>query len=117
MSEIFESVAIVVEAAAVTLLVTGLSIATGRFLLGITRGKNVTAYERYRRELGRTLLLTLEILIASDIVFTVATNKTFTSLGLLGLLVIIRTFLSFALEVELSGRWPRRGGDRVTVDQ
>jgi len=116
MSEIFESVAIVVEGAAVALLVIGLSIASGRFLYGTLRGELGTAYPRYRKELGRTLLLTLEFLIAGDIIFTVATEKTYTSLGMLGLLVLIRTFLSFALEVELSGR-PRRGGNKDTVDQ
>ncbi len=116
MSEIFESVAVVVEGAAVALLVIGLSIASGRFLYGIARGKGVTAYHKYRKELGRTLLLTLEFLIASDIVFTIATEKTYTSLGMLGLLVLIRTFLSFALEVELSG-WPKRGGNKDTVDE
>ena len=116
MSEVFESVAIVVEGAAVALLVMGLSVASGRFLYTTLRGKLGTAYPRYRKELGRTLLLTLEFLIASDIIFTVATEKTFTSLGMLGLLVLIRTFLSFALEVELSG-WPRRGVSEDTVDQ
>lgn len=116
MSEIFESVAIVVEGAAVALLVIGLSIASGRFLYGTLRGELGTAYPRYRKELGRTLLLTLEFLIASDIIFTVATEKTYASLGMLGLLVLIRTFLSFALEVELSG-WPRRGGNKDTVDE
>ncbi len=116
MSEIFESVAIVVEGAAVALLVIGLSIASGRFLYGASRGELDTAYPRYRKELGRTLLLTLEFLIASDIIFTVATEKTYASLGMLGLLVLIRTFLSFALEVELSG-WPRRGVSEDTGDQ
>ena len=116
MSEIFELVAIVVEGAAVALLVIGLSIASGRFLYGASRGQISTAYPKYRKELGRTLLLTLEFLIASDIIFTVATEKTFTSLGMLGLLVLIRTFLSFALEVELSG-WPGRGVSEDTGDQ
>ncbi len=116
MSEVFEFVAIAVEGAAVALLVMGLSISSGRFLYGISRGQGVTAYHKYRKELGRTLLLSLEFLIASDIVFTIATDKTYTSLAMLGMLVLIRTFLSFALEVELSG-WPRRGGDRDTVTQ
>lgn len=116
MSEIFEWVAIVVEGAAVALLVMGLSVASGRFLYTTLRGELGTAYPRYRKELGRTLLLTLEFLIASDIIFTVATEKTYESLGMLGLLVLIRTFLSFALEVELSG-WPRRADNRDAVEQ
>ena len=117
MTEIFEVVAVVIEVAAVTLLVMGLAISTGRFLWGVSRGDGVPAYQKYRQELGRTLLLTLEFLIASDIVFTVATEKTYTSLAMLGLLVLIRTFLSFALEVELAGRWPRRAGDEDTVGE
>jgi uncharacterized membrane protein len=69
------------------------------------------AYRSFRQQLGRTLLLTLEFLIASDIIYTIAVERTFESLGMLGLLVLIRTFLSFSLEVEISGRWPWQGRD------
>jgi uncharacterized membrane protein len=51
-------------------------------------------------------LLGLEFLVAGDIIGTVAVEPTFKSLGVLGLIVIIRTFLSFSLEVEINGRWP-----------
>ena len=116
MSEIFEFVAIAVEGAAVVLLVMGLSISSGRFLYRTARGQVDTAYPKYRKDLGRTLLLTLEFLIASDIVFTIATEKTYESLAMLGLLVLIRTFLSFALEAELAG-WPWRAGNKDTIDE
>ncbi len=116
MTEIFELVATVVEAVAVALLVIGLSVASARYLYGVSQGQGIAAYQKYRKGLGRTLLLTLEFLIASDIIFTVATDKTYTSLAMLGMLVLIRTFLSFALEVELSG-WPRRGVSEDTGDQ
>lgn len=59
-----------------------------------------------RQRIGRGLLLGLEFLLAADIIITVAVELTFSSVGTLALIVLIRTFLSFTLEVELDGRWP-----------
>ena len=59
-----------------------------------------------RQRLGRGILLGLEFLVAADIVHTVAVELTFKTVGVLAIIVLIRTFLSFTLEVELSGRWP-----------
>lgn len=63
-------------------------------------------YVRVRQQLGRAILLGLEVLVAGDIVRTVATTPTFTSLGVLAIIVAIRTFLSWSLELEMTGRWP-----------
>lgn len=63
-------------------------------------------YRSYRQALGRGVLLGLEFLVAGDIIRTVAVSATFQSLGILAVIVAIRTFLSFSLEVELEGRWP-----------
>jgi uncharacterized membrane protein len=63
-------------------------------------------YESYRRRLSQGILLGLEFLVAADIIGTVAIEPTFRSVGVLGLIVVIRTFLSFTLEVEIAGRWP-----------
>ncbi len=109
MQSFFATVVFAVEAAAVLLLLAGLIVSTVRYLYGIAQKQGSKAYIAYRRNLGRTLLLTLEFLIAADILETVAVEKTLMSLGLLGGLVIIRTVLSFALEVELTGRWPWQG--------
>ena len=109
MEDFFATTVFVVEAVAVLLLLAGLIISTVRYLYGIAQKQLSKAYLDYRRNLGRTLLLTLEFLIAADILETVAVEKTLTSLGILGGLVIIRTVLSFALEVELTGRWPWQG--------
>ncbi|NYI96980.1 DUF1622 domain-containing protein [Streptomonospora nanhaiensis] len=65
-----------------------------------------TAYRPYRQGLGRAILLGLELLVAADIIRTVAVAPTFRSVGVLAGIVLIRTFLSFSLEVELEGRWP-----------
>jgi uncharacterized membrane protein len=56
--------------------------------------------------LGQAILLGLEFLVAADIIGTVAVDPTFRNVGILGAVVAIRTFLSFALEVEIQGRWP-----------
>ena len=102
----YEIVVDVVEVAAVALLCLGLTISTGRFLFGLARRQETDIFRNYRRELGRTLQFTLEFLIAADIIETVAVDKSLESLAMLGTLVLIRTFLSFALEVEVTGRWP-----------
>jgi uncharacterized membrane protein len=115
MIELFEILVLVIEVAAVALMLVGLTISTGRFLLAVTRGAAATAYRNYRREMGRTLILTFEFLIAADIIETIIVDQTLTSLGMLGLLVLIRTFLSFALEMEITGRWPWQGGDEASA--
>jgi uncharacterized membrane protein len=63
-------------------------------------------FQDLRQFLGRGILLGLEFLIAADIIFTVAVDLTFETIGVLALVVLIRTFLSFTLAVELTGRWP-----------
>ncbi len=60
----------------------------------------------YRRNLGRSILLGLEFLVAADIIKTVAVTPTFTSVGVLAIIVLIRTFLSWSLQLEIEGRWP-----------
>lgn len=69
------------------------------------------AYQEYRRNFGRAILLGLEFLVAADIINTVAVNPTLESVGVLAAIVAIRTFLSFSLEVEIDGQWPWRRSD------
>lgn len=96
-------VGIVFDAFGVTIIVIGFLLAT---LFFISRFRENTAYRSYRIRLGRTLLLSLEILVAADIIRTVAVELSLANLAALGLLVIIRTFLSWSLELEVDGRWP-----------
>ena len=65
-----------------------------------------TIYRDVRQSLGRGILLGLEFLVAADIIHTVAVELTLNTVGLLAIVVLIRTFLSFTLELELTGRWP-----------
>lgn len=66
-------------------------------------------FQQLRQRLGGGILLGLEFLIAADIIYTVAFDLTFESVGVLAFVVLVRTFLSFTLEVELTGKWPWQG--------
>ncbi len=88
------------------MILVGVVIATvlyGRDLFSIGSRE---AYERYRANLGRGILLGLEVLIGADIIATIISPLTWESVGLLGMIVLIRTFLSFSLEAEIGGQWP-----------
>ncbi len=76
---------------------------TVRFLLKLDEPG---AYESYKHQIGRSLLLGLEFLVAGDVVRTVALEPTLVNVAVLGLLVLVRTFLSWTLAVEIEGRWP-----------
>jgi len=108
--EIMELVGNVVDAAGVFVIVIGAIVATIRFL--VRRGPDFgSSYRAYRQGLGRAILLGLEILIAGDIIRTVVVAPTLENVLILGLIVIIRTFLSMALQLEVDGRWPWQHAD------
>lgn len=74
------------------------------------RDDRLAAYQQGRQSLGRAILLGLEIFIAGDIIRTVAIAPTFDNVGVLGLIVLVRTFLSATLQVEIEGHWPWQEG-------
>ena len=96
-----------IEITGVGIIVVGALAATVVFLRsGFTTVGWPAAYRRYRANLGRGILLGLELLVAADIIGTVAVTPSLENLAVLGLIVLIRTFLSISLEVEIEGRWP-----------
>lgn len=96
-----------IEVGGIAIIVLGTVGATVAFLWQMVRGGPGTrAFDRYRGNLGRAILLGLEFLVAADIINTVAIEPTLESLAVLGGIVLIRTFLSFSLEIEIEGRWP-----------
>jgi uncharacterized membrane protein len=100
-------VSMLIEAAGVIVIVTAAVVATLAFVLGgLSNGDWQGALRRYRANLGRGILLGLELLVAADIIGTVAVTPSLENLAVLGLIVLIRTFLSFSLEIEIEGRWP-----------
>lgn len=106
-----------IEAAGIAVMLLGILIATGVFVRRtIANDSRAEPLADYRANLGRAILVGLEFLIAADIIGTVAIERTWESVGVLGAVVLIRTFLSIALDVEIEGRWPwhARGTSRPT---
>ena len=96
-----------IEILAVVIIVGAIFYAMGHYLFQVAiRPERDVLYRQLKVRLGKALLLGLEILVAADIVRTVALEATLQSVAVLGLLVLIRTFLSWALVVEIEGRWP-----------
>jgi uncharacterized membrane protein len=102
---VVELVGTAVDGAGVAATVVGTIIATVLAAVGLAR-RRAAVYRDYRRRLGRSILLGLELLVAGDIIRTVAVAPTYASVGVLAVIVAIRTFLSFSLELEITGRWP-----------
>ena len=114
-SEIMSGIRTVIEWAALGIEIMGATvIVAGIIRVVVTRGtirylyqlERPEAYESYKVEMGRSLLLGLEFLVAGDVVRTVALDPTLTNVAVLGLLVLVRTFLSWSLAVEMERRWP-----------
>jgi uncharacterized membrane protein len=102
-----DAVSKVVDAVGVAIVVVGLVVASAMFLSRALRTDQFdSVYRSYRQGLGRAILLGLEFLVAADIIRTVAVDPSFQSAGVLALIVLIRTFLSMALQLEVDGRWP-----------
>jgi uncharacterized membrane protein len=97
----------VIEVGGIAIIVLGTFGASIAVLWQVLKGRSgEDAFSLYRSNLGRAILLGLEFLVAADIINTVAIEPTLQSLLILGGIVLIRTFLSFSLEVEIEGRWP-----------
>jgi uncharacterized membrane protein len=99
-----------VDALGVAIIVIGAVVATSRFVMG-RRADFASSYRSYRQGLGRAILLGLEFLIAGDIIRTVVVAPTLENVLILALIVLVRTFLSVALQLEVEGRWPWNRGE------
>ncbi len=111
--EVVENIGIAVDLAGIGVIVVAMIIASVLYAIALLRDDAAQAYRTYRQRVGRGILLGLEFLVAADIIRTVAVEPTYRGVGVLAIIVAIRTFLSFTLELELEGRWPwqkERGG-------
>ncbi len=110
--------AVAIDSMAVALIAGAFLFGSIRFLLAIRRPSD-SSYEKYKLFLGRALSLGLEFLVAADVIRTVTIAPTFTSIGILALVILTRTFLSWSLAVEMEGRWPwqpaRKSNPQLTV--
>ena len=119
---LIEQLATGLEILGVCIILTGVVLATFMFLRqGFGEHDWRAAYDRYRSNLGRGILLGLELLVGADIIATITAPLTYQSVGLLAAIVVIRTFLSFSLETEIEGCWPwdraRRRADAGTIQE
>ena len=101
---VVEQVGLAIDAAGVLVIVAGIVMAAIRLLT--QPSAPMGRYKQFRQDLGRGILLGLEFLVAADIIRTVAVTPTLESVLVLGLIVVIRTFLSLALQMEVEGRLP-----------
>ena len=104
-NDVIEKIGMTIDGAGVIVIVVGAVIAFGVALVRLAH-RETDIYRRFRQRLGQTIVLGLELLVAGDIVRTVAAQPSLRSVAILGGIVVIRTFLSFSLEVEINGRWP-----------
>ena len=104
-NDVIEKIGMTIDAAGVVVIVTGAAIAFVSAAVRLSRRES-DVYRRFRQQLGQIILLGLELLVAGDIVRTVAASPSLTSVAILAAIVLIRTFLSFSLQVEITGQWP-----------
>ncbi|GAB3273279.1 DUF1622 domain-containing protein [Sinomonas notoginsengisoli] len=101
-----EAIGQYVDIAGVAAMVIGALVSIPLAFRRTNGGGPISVYRSYRQRLGRSILLGLELLVAADIIRTVAVTPTLDSVAVLAVIVAIRTFLSFSLELEITGRWP-----------
>ena len=99
-------IARIIEAAGVASIVIGTALAFIKFVIARQGDGHNRSYKLLRQEIGKGILLGLEILVAGDIIATVVTEPTMESVLVLGVIVLIRTFLSLSIQLEIEGRLP-----------
>jgi len=105
------------EVAGVLAILLGVLVALVLFARDLWRREaGRDAYDRLRANLGRGILLGLELLVGADIIATITAPLSFESVGLLAVIVLIRTFVSVSLEMEIGGRWPWRRAEAARGD-
>ena len=113
-TEIISFAGYAIEAIGVLVVMIGSGVSSFAFLRTFRRLPEGVAYKTYRRQLGRSIILGLEFLIAGDIIRTVVVSATLESVAVLGLIILIRSFLSVTLHLEVEGRWPWQEEERIT---
>ena len=105
-----------IESIGVLVIIAGSAVSSFRFLTRFRHEPEGVAYGILRRQLGRSIILGLEFLIAGDIIRTVIVADTLTNVTILGLIILIRTFLGFTLHLEVEGQWPWQPAKQIDKD-
>ena len=111
-TEIVSIAGYTIEADGILIIVTGSCISSFVFILTFRNLPESIAYNNYRRKLGRSIILGLEFLIAGDIIRTVVVTYTLKNVAILGMIILIRSFLSVILHLEAEGQWPWQTGEK-----
>jgi len=109
MTEIVRLSTLLLEMTGLAVIMAAVVISSADFVMRVRKDRFESNYRGYRANLGRGILIGLELLIAADILKSVVIDPTLNGLAVLGGIVLIRTFLSFSLEVEINGHWPWHG--------
>jgi len=112
--DLFGIAGYVIEAVGVISIVVGFILSAIWFVCRLRRHGSLDAYNQFRQDLARAIILGLEFLIAGDIIRTVTVDQTLTGATVLALIVLIRVMLSMMLEFEIEGRWPWQRGQEKT---
>ena len=104
----------VIQGGGVVIIGVGCVVSTGRFVWRVSQVEGGEAYQEFRRDLGRSIIIGLEFLIAGDMINTVIISPTLSSAAVLAIIVAIRTFLSMTLEMAIEGEWPWRLSSQAT---
>ena len=110
---LLELITAVIEIVSVGVLVLGFLINVGRYLRHVRHASTTDPVREFKRGLGRTVLIALEILVAATIVRTVTQEATLVSIGLLAGIIVVRTLISWTVVLEIDGRWPWQSAPRI----
>jgi uncharacterized membrane protein len=113
--ELLHVIVSAIEWTGIIIIVAGLAWSTIQFVRNLRSLEAEERFRIYRADVGRGIMLGLEVLVAADIIDTVALEPTLESIFVLAGIVLIRTFLSFSLEVEVTGHWPWQGHELETA--
>ena len=105
-SSYIEYAALAIEIVGILIIIIGIGISICKFIIARQSDSTERSYSILRKELGKSILLGLEVLVAADIIGTVVTEPTLQKVIILGVIVLIRTFLSLSIQVEIEGRFP-----------
>lgn len=115
-NHVMKNVGSVIDAVGVVVIVVGIVVSALGSASRVVRHQ-AGIYRQFRQQFGRALLLGLELLVAADLIRTIAAELSLTGVIILAIIVLIRTLLSFSLEVELNGRWPWQQGRTAGNDE
>lgn len=114
--ELLEKAGLIITVFAVLIIVIGFALAALRYFLRFKSQSTVQNFSSFKIELGRALLLGLEVLVLADVIDTITVESTYQSLAVLAFIVVLRTAVSWSLSLETEGHWPWQSESKEHAD-